>query len=613
MPARIDDILVLDTAVSKTGLAKYLRDREAVLPSDFGGLGDGVADDTAAIQACFDRAGADQKFAMIPPGTWNVSGTVTLPGPAPGLIMQGTIRYTGTAPTSVLVLGDGGTVRNGEKLYSGLNVIRQTISDWSSEADIGITVRNVDASQIELRRVEGFTIGMRTLGDGRGVEDSTFTLGRIVNNCIGLDIWCATATAWNTSNRYYGGHFACATGVNAALDRFGVRLGNEPGAYSNHNRHVFDAPNFELRQAGSNIAIPFLNQTSGSAIHARAMRMEACSPLAARHTAGAQDCEYDVAWTNTYLVGIDYTATANRCGNAVINRHRAPASRFQRFLAGVPNTRAVAFRQSATEIGVEGLIALATSTTTATFMADFCFNGLTDLTPTDRAVTLAANRGLGWMLDTSQAKEFALAHWLTSGASGGRLFVRVFDGAGNVREDIAGDVLASITTMQWNGPAKGWNAGAPMDDANLNRRQTLRVGASVAYAQVGVIGFDGSIDLQSLRLYGLPEAAPAVLNGTPLLTGALFGSGRREFAAEVSWDLPSLAPGATALTDVTVNGARAGDLATASLVSSTRFIELDAAVWSNNTVRVMARNISAATFDLAAATLSVGVTKRRVP
>ena len=115
-----------------------------------------------------------------------------------------------------------------------------------------------------------------------------------------------------------------------------------------------------------------------------------------------------------------------------------------------------------------------------------------------------------------------------------------------------------------------------------------------------------------LVLEGQVVTAPAVLNGTPLLTGALFGSGRRDFAAEVSWDLPSLAPGATSLIDVTVNGARAGDLATASLVSSTRFIELDAAVWSNNTVRVMARNISAATFDLAAATLSVGLTKRRV-
>lgn len=69
---------------------------------------------------------------------------------------------------------------------------------------------------------------------------------------------------------------------------------------------------------------------------------------------------------------------------------------------------------------------------------------------------------------------------------------------------------------------------------------------------MGVIGFNVRIDLQSLRLYGLPETAPAVLNGTPLLTGALFGAGRREFAAEVSWDLPSLAPGATALIDVTV-------------------------------------------------------------
>jgi len=213
------------------------------------------------------------------------------------------------------------------------------------------------------------------------------------------------------------------------------------------------------------------------------------------------------------------------------------------------------------------------------------------------------------MLDTSQAKKFALAHWLTVGASGRRLCVRVFDRAGNVRADIAGDVLASIATMQWNGPAKGWNAGAPMDDANFNRRQTILVGASVSYAQVGVIGFDGPIDLQSLRLYGLPETAPAVLNGTPLLPQ----SRQRKFAAEVYWDLPNLAPGATSLIDVTVSGARAGDLAQASLVSSTRFIELDAAVWSNNTVRVMARNISGATFDLAAATLSVGVVKRRVP
>jgi len=609
MPARIDDLLVLDAAVSKTDLAKYLRDREVVLPSDFGGLGDGVADDRAAIQAAFDRAAANGKMAVIPPGTWNVSAGVTLGGGARGLIMRGMIQYTGTAPATVLTLGDGGTVRNGEKLYAGLQVRRQTQSDWLSEADIGILARNLDASVLDLRLVEGFTIGLRTLGDGRGFEDSTLHLGRILNNKIGLDIHCATATAWNTSIRYYGGHFACATGINPTVDRFGIRLSQAPGAYSNHNRHVFDAPNFELRQLDPNVAIPFLNETSGSAIIGRALRMEACSPIVARHTAGAQDCEYEVAWANTYQVGIEYTATATRCGNAVLNRHRAPASRHLRLLGHVPNVRAAAFRHSAAEIGVEGLAAVATSTTAATTLAGLSFNGLDGITATSRGLLLDAQKGFAFVVDTRAAKEFALAHWLVGGADGGRLFVRCFDAGMAVRENIAGDVLASLTTMQWNIPSKAWTGGAVMADASLNRRMTVRLAEPVAFAQIGIVGFDGQIELEALRLYGLPEHAPALLCGTPTLP-----VGQREFAAEVAWDLPNLAPGATSLIDVTVTGCRQGDLADAALASSTRFIELDAAAWTNNTVRVMARNIApGATFDLAAATLSVHVVKRRVP
>lgn len=136
-----------------------------------------------------------------------------------------------------------------------------------------------------------------------------------------------------------------------------------------------------------------------------------------------------------------------------------------------------------------------------------------------------------------------------------------------------------------------------------------RIGPSVAFAQIGLCGFDGQIELEALRLFGLPEAAPVLLCGTPILP-----VGQREFAAEVSWDLPSLAPGATSLLDVTVAGCRQGDLADAALASSTRFIELDAAAWTTDTVRVMARNISpSATFDLVPTTLSVAVTKRRAP
>jgi hypothetical protein len=167
-------------------------------------------------------------------------------------------------------------------------------------------------------------------------------------------------------------------------------------------------------------------------------------------------------------------------------------------------------------------------------------------------------------------------------------------------------VLASLTTMLWNVPSKSWTGGATMADASLNRRMTVRLGDAVAFAQIGVVGLDGQIELEALRLYGLPEAAPALLCGTPTLP-----VGQREFGVETTLDLPNLAAGVVHLVDVAVPGARQGDRAEASLASSARFIELDAFTWSNNTVRVMARNVSGVAFELGAATLSVAVTRRR--
>ena len=185
--------------------------------------------------------------------------------------------------------------------------------------------------------------------------------------------------------------------------------------------------------------------------------------------------------------------------------------------------------------------------------------------------------------------------------------MRWFDAAMNVRGNIAGDALASITTLPRNTPSKSWTGGTALADASPNKRMTVRLGAGMAFAPIGIVGFDGQIELEALRLYGLHEATPALLCGTPALP-----VGQWECAAEGAWGLPSLAPGATSLLDVTVNGARQGGLAYAALTSSMRFIEFDVATWSNNTVRVIARNISPATLDLGSATLSVQVTKRRI-
>jgi hypothetical protein len=71
-------------------------------------------------------------------------------------------------------------------------------------------------------------------------------------------------------------------------------------------------------------------------------------------------------------------------------------------------------------------------------------------------------------------------------------------------------VLDSLTTMLWNARSKAWTGGATMADSSLNRRMTVRLGDAAAFAQIGIVGLDGQIELESLWHFGLPKAAPAL-------------------------------------------------------------------------------------------------------
>jgi hypothetical protein len=559
---------------------------EALTARDFGAVGDGIADDGPALQAAMNAAGSAGRYLLIGEGTFRTTMPLMLPGSAVGLTMQGSLLYAGPGGQAALTIGDGGAVRNATKIYQGIRVVRAVVSDWTNPNDIGVVLRNMDSSTMEIRHVEGFTIGIRTLGVERGFEDSNLFLGRIINNCIGLDIHCQTAAAWNTSVRYHGGHFAVASSLYPAMSRYGIRFSAEPGAYIAHNRHVFFGPAFELqaRDRPAILGVPFLCEVSSRAVIAYGMRMEGCSPYAAYHTGSAQDHVYEVAWASQgYLVDVLYAATSARVG-------------------AVASLRAAAFRWTATQTGFDKLACLSTNVSggTAT-LADFAFPGLEDYVLTDRGVVLPGGRGLGFVVDARRAKEFALA----VDADNPRLVVQCFDAAMNLLTDAWGQLVrASGMSVQWNAAAHWWQGSADMTDTDLTRLQVVRLEPVVAYAIIGIARIGTDYEVRAMRLSTDPSVSPPLLYGLPDLR-----HGARELKAEASWDPPSIATNGTAQLSVTLNGARPGDFAQAAFSLATSGVVFLAQIGAQDLVTVTAWNRTAAAVDLNAGTVRVRVVK----
>ncbi|HEY8613582.1 MAG TPA: phage tail fiber protein, partial [Roseomonas sp.] len=572
---------------------------------DFGATGNGAADDGPALQAAMNAAAVSGKQLDIGEGTYRTTIPLTLPGAAAGLTMRGAILYDGAGGEAALTLGDGAAIRNRAKIYQGLRVLRATISSWEDERDIGILIRNQDSGLIDLRQVEGFTIGVQTLGVERGFEDSVLHLGRIVDNRYGLDVRTASAAAWNTSVRYYGGHFAHSFATWPEKSRFGIRLSAAPGAYVAHNRHVFDGPAFELQSRDRAInGIPFLIEVNSRAVLARNLRMEGCDAYVARHTAGAQDHVYEVAWASqAYGVEIDYAATATRVGSVVRGLHQAAAHReASRMLVELPNLRAAAIRWSATETGFEKLACLSTNVSgTPTLLPHFTFQALDSYTLTDRAVILSGGRGLGFVVDARHCKEFALA----VDADDPRMVIQCF-GAGNtlLTPEDGEMVKASGMSMTYVSGPRWWQGNADSNDANLTRLQVVRLAPQVQTAIIGVARVGTDYEVRSLRLACDPSRSPAVLYGTPELP-----HGVRELKAEMPWDAPSIAAGASAQVNLPCAGVRPGDFVQASFSLSTSGVVFLAQVGAQDVITVTAWNRSGAAVDLTAGTVRVRAVK----
>ncbi|RKK03918.1 hydrolase [Pseudoroseomonas wenyumeiae] len=609
-------------------IARTVADKmgEVLSARDFGAMGDGISDDGPALQAAMNAAAGTGKYLLIGEGSFRTTMPLLLPGAAPGMTMRGVILYAGPGGHAALTLGDGAGARNAAELYKGLRVQRATLSDWVDEADIGILLRNLDASNVEIRQVEGFTIGIRTQGVERGFEDSTLQLGRIVDNRIGLDIHCETAAAWNNSIRYIGGHFANSSATHPTKDRFGVRFSCAPGAYPRHNAHLFIGPGFELQRQGTPgtvAAIPFLLEAGDErGIIARGVRMEQCSPFVARHTGGANDCVYEISYVGTYAftgTAIDYTASATRAGGTVVPLHQAAAAQgAPRLVAAAENVRQRAFRQTIDTSGGIGFEQMAVLSGNPAGppgnLTGFAFAGLTLFTLNADTVGIPTSRGLAFVVDCSECKEFFIA------AEGSELrpVVMQFDAKENVLAEASPALLSNMNTVWAGSPSFCWEGNANLDSLvgglAINKLQRVTLHANARFAAIGVRGGTAGAVLKALRLYCSPMYAPAVIYGGSRKWGV-----REYTTSDAGWVVPALAPGASATRDVTLPGVRQGDFVQAAFAKPSGFqnggVVFHASVGGTDgadQVRVTAQNISGGSIAVDAGTLFLRATKPRI-
>ncbi|MCU0983878.1 MAG: phage tail fiber protein [Acetobacteraceae bacterium] len=575
---------------------------EALTVSDFGAAGDGTTDDRAAIQAAFTAAGQAGRLVVIGEGDHAVSGPVSLPAGAAGLVMRGRIVYAGSAAATVLTLGSGTSGPVQGKLWRGIRVIRANQSAWSSEGDVGVLVRTPSDCSIEILEAAGFTIGVRVLAEGGTASGSHLSLGRIANARIGLDLRSGNATGVLAGLRIEGGRFTVGASVNPAADRFGARISASSGANRTSGGFVFAGPFFSLG-GGAAAAIPFLVETDGRGLAAHDIRLEGSGATVARHTGAAEDHVYEVsAATEPGPLTVEYTATATRAGGTVATRHAAaPALAQTRLVAAVPNLRAAAFRWAAGLTGFDQLACLETSGAAPATLRDAARPGLDGFTLGARGVTLGLGRGLGFAVDTRTCRSFSLAY----DGDPARLVVFCFDAAGALLTDAAGVLVrASTDAMQYE-PARGiWSAGTEMAEANRTALPALTFSPLVAFAIIGLARGGADAELRAIRLYADARRSPALLAGLADLP-----HGRRELAAEASWDPPSLAANASVVQTVAVPGAAVGDAVTVGFTVPSANVLMLGTVTAPDTVSVIAWNRAAVATDLTAGTLRLRVIK----
>lgn len=506
--------------VSKGALSFNVRDYGAVGNWTTGSSG---TSDTAAIRAALAAAASAITVAgsspsarvLVPWTTGNgylIDDTITVPNGVE-LDMRAAFVYGGPAGRAALVLGSSSFQM---KRTHTIRLKRATVSDWLSEADAGVVLRNFYASRFYLDEIEGFTVGVTCLGDtNNGFSYNDVHLGSLVDNKIALD--CTNDTGgWCNEDAYHGGRFTVSSSVHTDLDRVGVRITSRATSRYYNNANIFHKPSFELKGQGIPGVSTCVLVEYGTQNFCDRARHESNSPGVLTQLNNSADNWIDFAYSDEVPGAAPYMNDLGASASGGITRgYTSMVDRSLRtvYKADALHKRAC-YYDGATQVNVPGV----TVGTSATTNSDARAASLLVIAPD--YLEIPGSRCVGFYLSTRTMKRFTVLRDAEVGF-GGRLIVRCYDSTGAIIST-AGTVR---TTVPASAPAYSTSyGGAFRTGTDTTTPWSFGVSAATDYVFIGVAGGSAVARIRALTVATLYAANPATWLATTDVPGVNYGT-----------------------------------------------------------------------------------------
>lgn len=177
--------------------------RDIVSVRDFGAVGNGVADDTAAIQAAANYAASTGAKLIGPPGTYRVTSTIVLV--CDGDLSSMIISANGALVSPVVRFGTTAGGPTNTKIMSLPRVVNSSRPSGVWGSGIGIELANCNQCIFTVPSVTEFEVGLTCGGYTNGFAHCTVTLGYIYSNKINLRLRPAGSGGWCNQNTFING------------------------------------------------------------------------------------------------------------------------------------------------------------------------------------------------------------------------------------------------------------------------------------------------------------------------------------------------------------------------------------------------------------------------